>query len=191
MQVLIRSGYSDDMLRQLNWVHVSLQLLFIPDILTTLGNKINRDTLSHHPSVKAWSTLLWPNERPTKSDFNLWRNAMHLICPSRSRAVTVGQFTTNTHRIWRWAWNERASTLHRRNTDSVTVTEDVFVSGKKPNRIHHSHTQPCGNHNMICSVESTLEGEHYRLTSIEPVYSPNSVPASYLDVSNLWGNTWL
>jgi hypothetical protein len=44
---------------------------------------------------------------------------------------------------------------------------------------------------MICSVESTLEGEHYRLTFIEPVYSLNSVPALFLDVLNSWGNTWL
>ena len=69
------------------------------------------------------------------------------------------------------------------------VTDDVFVSGKKPNRFHHSHNQPRGNHNMICSVESTLD--HYCLTSTEPVYSPNSVPAMFLDVLNSWGNTWL
>jgi hypothetical protein len=114
---------------------------------------------------------------------------MHLICNSRSRAATVGQFITNTHRIWRWAWNKRASTLHRLNADGVT--EDVFVSGKKPNRFHHSHKQLRGNHNMICSMESTLEGEHCCLTSTEPVYSPNSVAALFLDVLNSWGNTWL
>jgi hypothetical protein len=65
------------------------------------------------------------------------------------------------------------------------------MSGKKPNRFHHSPNQPRRNHSMICSVESTLEGEHYCLTSTEPVYSPNSVPASFIDVLNLWGSMWL
>jgi hypothetical protein len=181
-QVLIRSGYSNDTLRQLNRVHVSLQVLFISNILTTSGNKIDSNTLSCRPSGEVRLTQQWPNEQPTKSDFNLWRNAMHLICYSRS-AATVGQFITDTHRIWRWAWNNRTSTLHRLNADGMT--EDVFMSGKKPNRVHHSHEQPCGNHNMIYSVEPTLEGAHYCLTSTEPVYSPNSVPALLLDLLNL------
>jgi hypothetical protein len=189
MQVLIRSGYLNNTLRQLNRVRISLQLLFMSDILTALGNKIDSNTLFHCLSGKARLTLQWLNEQPTKSDCNLWTNAMHLICPSRSRTATIGHFITNTHRIWRWAWNEHTSTLHRLNADGVT--EDVFVSGKKPNRFHHSHNQLCGNHNMICSVESTLEGEHYCLTSTEPVYSPNSVPALFLEVLNSWGNTRL
>jgi hypothetical protein len=120
MQVLIRLGYLDHTLRGLNWVRVSLQVLFMSDIHTASGNKINSNTLSCCPRGKAWLTLQWPDEQPTKSDFNLWRNTMLLICSSRSRAATVGQFITNTHRIWRWAWNKCASTLHRLNTDSVT-----------------------------------------------------------------------
>ncbi len=73
-------------------------------------------------------------EQPTTSDFLLLKNALHMICPSRSRAATVGKYITPTHRIWRWAWNENDSTLHRLRHDSTR--EDVFVSGKKPNRFH-------------------------------------------------------
>ncbi len=128
MQVLIRPGYSNDMLQRLNQVHVSLQHLFTSFFPIALGNKIDSDTISCRPSGKVWSTLRWANEQPIKSDFNLWRNAMHLICPSRSRAATTGQFITGTHRIWQWAWNKCASTLHMLNVDGMT--DDVFVSGK-------------------------------------------------------------
>jgi hypothetical protein len=112
-----------------------------------------------------------------------------MICPSRSRAATVGKYIAPTHRIWRWAWNENDSTLHRLRHDSTP--EDVLVSGKKPNRFHYSHTQPSKEHNMICSVKSTLEGEHFRLTSIAPIVIPNPVPTSFMEVLTLWGNTWL
>jgi hypothetical protein len=114
---------------------------------------------------------------------------LHMICPNISRAATVGKYITPTHRIWRWAWNENDSTLHRLRHDSTM--EDVSVSGKKPNRFHYSHTQPCKEHNTICSVESTLEGEHFRLTSIAPIAIPNPVPTSFMEVLTSWGGMWL
>jgi hypothetical protein len=46
MQVLIQSGYSKEMLLWLNRVQVSLQLLFMSDILTASGNKISPEILS-------------------------------------------------------------------------------------------------------------------------------------------------
>ncbi len=46
MQVLIRSGFSNKMLLRLNQVRVCQQLLFMSDILTVSGNKINPEVLS-------------------------------------------------------------------------------------------------------------------------------------------------
>jgi hypothetical protein len=112
-----------------------------------------------------------------------------MICPSRSRAATVGKYITPIHRIWWWAWNENDSTLNRLRHDSTM--EDIFVSGKSPNKFHYSHTQLRKEHNTICSVESTLEGEHFRLTSKAPIAIPNPVPRSFMEVSTSWGNTWL
>jgi hypothetical protein len=71
MQVLIQAGYTNKALRQLNRVRVSLQLLFMLDILTASGNKISTGVLSCHPQGKAWSNMRWPYERPTDSDLQL------------------------------------------------------------------------------------------------------------------------
>jgi hypothetical protein len=46
MQVLIELGFTKDKLRILNRVQVSLQVLFLSDILTALGQKINPKILS-------------------------------------------------------------------------------------------------------------------------------------------------
>ena len=56
MQVLIRCGYSNDMLHRLNRVRVCQQLLFMSDFLTSSGNKINPEILSRPPPREAWST---------------------------------------------------------------------------------------------------------------------------------------
>ena len=83
MQVLMRNGYTNEALRRLNCVRVGQQLLFMSDVLTALGNKINPEVLSRRPPGEAWSNMTWPNEHPTDSDFQMWHRAMLSICPSR------------------------------------------------------------------------------------------------------------
>ena len=112
MQVLARSGYPQEMLLWLNHVWVALQLLFMLDILTASCNKINPEILSQHPNKEAWSDMRWLNEKPSDSDFQLWRNAMNSICPSRRGTGNVRWFIAPTHRMWRWMWNVNESTLH-------------------------------------------------------------------------------
>jgi hypothetical protein len=90
MQVLIGSGYSDETLHRLNRVQVSPQLLFMLDVLTALGNKINPEVLTRRPPGEAWLDMTWPNEHPTDSDFQTWKRAMLLICLSRSSHTRVG-----------------------------------------------------------------------------------------------------
>jgi hypothetical protein len=131
MQVLVRAGYTDKALSCLNRVRVSLQLLFMLDILTASGNKVNADILSCRPQGEAWSRMRWPNEHPTDSDMRLWRDAMISICPGRSSTSHVGCFTGCLPKIWCWFWSEANSTLHHTNINGRT--EDVFVSGRKPN----------------------------------------------------------
>ena len=189
MQVLIGSGYSDKTLHHLNRVRVSQQLLFMSDVLTALGNKINPEVLTRRPPGEAWLDMTWPNKHPTDSDFQTWKRAMLSICPSRSSHTCVGRFTGPTHRIWRWRWDAEKSTLHHLRADGAT--EDIFVSGRKPNRFHHSHIQPSSHLNTICLVESTLGGECWRLTSSEQLATVNQAPSSFLGVLCSWGNTWL
>jgi hypothetical protein len=52
VQVLFEMGYSCKILQQLNCVCVFLQVLFLSDILTALGCKINPEVLSWCPSGK-------------------------------------------------------------------------------------------------------------------------------------------
>jgi hypothetical protein len=112
-----------------------------------------------------------------------------MICPSRSRATMVGKFITATHRIWNWTRDEGASTLHRLHRG--TNTEDVFVSGRKPDRFHFLHTQHREEHSQVCSVEQTLDGKHFRLTSVATIATRARTPSTFKEVLMSWGNTWL
>jgi hypothetical protein len=139
MKALISRGYSGETLKQLNRVRVSQQVLFTSDILTALENKIDFEAWTRRNSAEQGSSLRWPHERPRQSDFQTWRTALQTICPSRSKVMTVGKFIGTPHQIWHWAWDDDVGTLHRVHRDRKL--EDVFVSGRKPNRFHYSHTQ--------------------------------------------------
>ncbi len=49
MQVIHNAGYSGDEFRRLNRVRISLQALFMSDILTASGNKISKEALLPRP----------------------------------------------------------------------------------------------------------------------------------------------
>ena len=139
MQVILRARYNSDEVKRINRVRVSMQVLFMTDILTASGHMIAPYILSPRPRGETRSSMRWPNEQPTLSDMTLWRNAMQAICPSRCLGQGVGRFVKQTHRIWKWHWNSDVSTLHHTRDDGIT--EDVYVAGKKPNRFHFSHSQ--------------------------------------------------
>ncbi len=100
MQVLIRAGYTSKALGHLFRVRVSLQLLFMLDILTASGNKVCADILLCRPHGEARLKMRLPNEYPTDSDMRLWRDAMLSICPSRSNISSIGHFIGCSLRIW-------------------------------------------------------------------------------------------
>ncbi len=111
------------------------------------------------------------------------------ICWSRSSTLGVGRFIGKTHRVWRWFWDKVHSTIHYANLDGVR--EDVFVSGRKPNRFLYSHSQPRRDHDGICLVQPSMEGEHWRLLSSAMSISQDPAQSLFLEVLQPWGNTWL
>jgi hypothetical protein len=189
MQVLIRAGYTGEALRRLNRVRISLQVLFLSDVLTASGGQVSVDILSRQPKGKARSTMRWPMEQPTNLDIAIWNNAMMSICPSRSGTPKVGKYTSDSHRMWRWFWNKTDSSIHHVSLDGTI--EEVYVAGRKPNRFSYSHSQQRGRHNAICSVQPTLEGKHWRLLSTAMIAPQIPTPHSFVEVLQSWGDTWL
>ncbi len=107
-------------LRRLNRVWVSMQLLFMSDVLMAYGNRISLEILSCRTHGEAWLNMRWPIKQPMTSNIDLWKNAMLSICPSQCLITGVGW-----HQVWRWHWNNDMSTLHCINDNGIT--EDVFV----------------------------------------------------------------
>jgi hypothetical protein len=111
IKALLRAGYIGETLHRLNRVQISLQLLFMSDILTALGNRIVTKILSQQPPEKTYSSMQWLNKQPKQSDMQLWQTALLSIFPSWCDTSSIGHFLGTTHRIWRWSWCKDVSML--------------------------------------------------------------------------------
>jgi hypothetical protein len=174
------------------YLHNNIVYTNVPDILTASGNKIDPEVLRQPNAHWKRSHLRWPTEHPTASDFQMWRDAIMAICPSRKTGTRLDVFTAPTHRIWEWLWDETSGCLRRSSADGET--EDVFLAGRKPNRFYYSETRPSTRGGNICSVEPTHAGQvqgGWRLTSVAQAATPAPPPHTFMDVLLSWGNTWL
>ena len=57
MQVLSKAGYKGEALRCLNKVRILQQALFLSDVLTASGGRIDPKTLLHRPKHESWSKM--------------------------------------------------------------------------------------------------------------------------------------
>ena len=104
-QIFEDLGFSWSERVRLNRVRIYLQVLFLSDVVTASGARIELEKTLPRPQDHKWSTYSrWPKEQPTPSDFKLWKEAMASICPSKSTVNKLGEFIAPTHRIWRWKW---------------------------------------------------------------------------------------
>jgi hypothetical protein len=82
MRAFIEAGYTrDDELLILNWVRCHQQTLFLSDVLDTGGKNIDSKYLNRQPNNKAWSSLVFPIEKPPNRHISLWREALQTIAP--------------------------------------------------------------------------------------------------------------
>jgi hypothetical protein len=156
------------------------------------GHKLDPEVIGQHNRKQNWSQLRWPIEHPTESDFQLWKDAVSALCPSRTKRTGLGPFIAPTHRIWNWRWDEGSGSLCRSSNNGAT--EDVFRPEKKPNRFYYTETWPYTGRGILCLAEPTNAGAvggGWRLTSLAKEATPPQTPWMFMEVLYSWGNTWL
>jgi hypothetical protein len=79
MLVLMERGYSRETMRRLNRVRIHLQVLFLLDVLTMSGCRIDSAATRRRPPTSRMLTLNWPKEEPTAEDMALWKDTLENI----------------------------------------------------------------------------------------------------------------
>jgi hypothetical protein len=134
-------GHSKEVIRWLNRVRIHLQVIFLLDVLTTSGNRIEASALRPQPNTDQRSVLNWPKEEPTLADMMLWKEALEDICPSRWRLNCLGLFAAKSHQMQDWRWFALSNELLRYHHDTNSM--DVYKNTtKKLNRYTKSFSTP-------------------------------------------------
>ena len=101
MRAFARLEFNEDEMLRLNRVRCHKQVLFISDVFDASGKAVDRKYLARRPSEEAWSTLIFPQERPPRRDFNLWQRAVLLLAPRGRLDSRLGCLMAKGHKIWR------------------------------------------------------------------------------------------
>jgi len=188
-QVFEDLGFSWSERVRLNRVRVYLQVLFLSDVTTASGARIEVEKMHPRPHDHKWSTYSrWPKEQPTLSDFELWKEAMTSICPSKSTVNKLGEFIAPTHRIWRWKWCSATNELLHISPDTLRM--DIYRPGSGANRFEIAvRDVPVEDRGLLCSVKPSSSG--FRIASTATSALPAPVPSTFVQVLRSWGCTWL
>jgi hypothetical protein len=73
MRAFALLGFNGNDLLCLNRVRCNQQVLFISNVFNASGRAVDRKYLAQQPAEETWSTLIFPQERPPRQDFNLWQ----------------------------------------------------------------------------------------------------------------------
>jgi hypothetical protein len=157
MLVCMECDHGREALIRLNRVRVHLQLIFLSDILSALGLRINPMVLQHQATGEFHLSMRCPKEEPTDLDFLLWRESVEDICPSRLQVHSAGMYVEETHRIHPWRWCQKSNTLL--HTAQGSDTMDVYSNTvRKLNRYANTASRPQQEMGKICSVEEIQPG---------------------------------
>ncbi len=189
MLVLIERGYSRETMRRLNRVRIHLQVLFLLDVLTASGCRIDSAATRQRPPTSRMLTLNLPKEEPTAEDMVLWKNALEDICPSRRRLNRHGHFVSKSHRIQEWRWCAGTNKLLRYPPEQTEMTIYQNTT-KKFNRYTKAAAVQRVTRGEMCSVDEVQPGI-FQVTSI--VQEAREVPVleTFVEVLREWGCSWL
>ncbi len=129
MLVLMERGHSRETIQQLNRVRIHLQVIFLSDVLTASGNRVDANTLCPQPATNRQPVLNWPKEEPTAADMMLWREALKDICPIGNASTALVHMSRSPT-----GYKNGDSVPCRTNSCDIFMKPPAWTSTKIPQR---------------------------------------------------------
>lgn len=108
-----RIGCSADILERLNRVRIFMHVLFLSDVLGANGKNLDQQYLTKRNLDDKWSRANFPNERPPRRDFLLWKRTVQQLVPSTGINDRLGPLSTAGHKLWPWRFDiEKGILMH-------------------------------------------------------------------------------
>ena len=192
MAEFIRMNYDTRSLCILNRVRLHQQVIFLSDVMDASGRAMDSKYLEERPWNEKWSSLIFPKERPSASDFRLWREALPQIRALGGR-LHIGRHLREGHKTWAWRYDIESSQLFHINENRIDLYEPELGDGARTRANRYICTAeatgvaPRGG---PCTIRRAGEGiiSIISFTDNPPQKAP---PSTFRQVLSEWGHTWM
>jgi hypothetical protein len=122
--------YDTHTLRQLNWVSLYQQLIFLSVVMDASGRAIESKYLDERSYSEQWSSLIFPKEMPSRSDFRPRKEALPQIRAMGGR-LHIGPHLRHGHKIWPWKYDLESLQMFHLKGGSVNLYEPALGEGAR------------------------------------------------------------
>ena len=144
------------------------------------GRAIESKYLDEQPYGEQWSSLIFPKEMSSRSDFRLWKEALPQIRAMGGR-LHIGPHLWHGHKIWPWKYDIESRQLFHLKGDSVDLYEPALGEGARTRANQY-----------VCTEEGTTAAPRGGPCTIangdEKSYSFHGQPTSHSQIRHLSGS---
>jgi hypothetical protein len=130
MAEFIRMNYDTQSLCKLNRVRLYQQVIFLSEVMDASRRAIKSKYLDVRPYNDQWSSLIFPKEMPSDSNFRLWKAALPRIRALGGR-LHIGQHLWQGHKIWPWKYNIKSLQLFHLKENGVDLYKPALGKGTR------------------------------------------------------------
>ena len=194
MDIVYSKRPPTDVMESLNRCRVYLHLLFLSDMVTANGRKLEQSTVKA-PFTPINSTMAFPREEPSMTDWQHWERFWNDISyDSLTLWRPLGKWINPTHRQWVWFFDEKTQQLQQQEEEGISY----YVPSSLRNRTRSEQLY----RKAWSDTEAGTTGVPISVTVIDdstvikgemgtPIASGPSQPQDFWAYLDKWGGTWM
>jgi hypothetical protein len=122
LEIWLLEGVKDDRLRSLMRCRIFLCAIFLSDIATANGRRIDQQRTDRGVDHRVSSNFRFAPEHPSASDWEVWDSFWNTYCLSDgSFPRPLGKWKHTSHKLWGWYYDEGADVIYQRTKSDIWV----------------------------------------------------------------------
>ena len=137
---------------------------------------------------KAWSTLIFPEEKPPTADLRLCGAMLGQL--QEEEGQQQGAFISSSHKLWPWRYDEAQQRLSHFNGERRDVYTPATHTARPNSWRYEESTDRGAPEGDYCTVERRLGGLLKILAQTQPEENPPDA-TTLMEVFQQWGCAWI
>ena len=194
MALLWRSGVRGARLASMNRCRIHLNAIFLSDIVTANGRKLQRDLVTGIPTKQLESDFTFPRERPSEEDWASWELFWsNFTYDNLTLWKPLGLWIHPSHIKWKWFYNKSSNQIQEQYQGGVRIYNPTGGMRTRFGQLYKPAWTEIGGTatGTPISVEFASAREVRRLPEGPHQVSGPSEPDDFWEFLESWGGDWM